>query len=54
MNKKIDKILLISVITTAIFGIIMIYSASNIWAGYKFNDKVIRYAKVIVNKKEDK
>ncbi len=23
-------------------------------AGYKFNDKVIRYAKVIVNKKEDK
>ena len=44
MNKKIDKILLISVITTAIFGIIMIYSASNIWAGYKFNDP-LKYVK---------
>lgn len=36
--KKIDKLLLIAVITLSIFGLIMIYSSSNIWANYKFND----------------
>lgn len=36
--KKIDYPLLITVILLATFGIIMIYSASNIWALYKFND----------------
>ena len=36
--KKIDKTLLLTIITLSIFGIIMIYSASNIWANYKFND----------------
>ena len=36
--KKIDKILLISVIILSIFGLIMIYSSSYIWANYKFND----------------
>ena len=38
MPKKYDKWLLIAVIIIAIFGIVMIYSASNIWAEYKFND----------------
>lgn len=38
MNMKIDKILLISTIILSLFGIIMIYSASSIWAEYKFND----------------
>ena len=38
MLKKIDKMLLISVILIAVFGIIMIYSASSIWAEYKYND----------------
>ena len=38
MFKKFDKILFITVIIVAIFGIIMIYSASSIWAEYKFND----------------
>lgn len=38
MPKKIDKYLLLVVITISIFGIIMIYSASSIWAEYKFND----------------
>ena len=38
MPKKDDKWLLIIVIITAIFGIVMIYSASFIWADYKFND----------------
>ena len=36
--KKIDKKLLISVILLSLFGLIMIYSSSNIWASYKFND----------------
>lgn len=39
MSKKIDKILFIAIILTCIYGIIMIYSASSIWAEYKFNDK---------------
>lgn len=38
MNKKLDKFLLITVIILATFGLIMIYSASSIWAEYKFND----------------
>lgn len=33
-----DLILIISIITISLFGLIMIYSASNIWAEYKFND----------------
>ena len=36
--KKINKILLISVIVLSLFGLLMIYSSSNIWASYKFND----------------
>ena len=38
MKKKIDKILLITVVIIAIFGIVMIYSAISIWAEYKFHD----------------
>ena len=38
MNKKGDKRLFISVLIMAIFGIVMIYSASSIWAEYKFHD----------------
>ena len=37
---KIDKILLITTIILIIFGIIMIYSSSNIWALYKYNDSL--------------
>jgi len=36
--KKIDKILLLSVIIISLFGLLMIYSSSTIWAEYKFND----------------
>lgn len=36
--KKYDKLLLISVIIISIFGCLMIYSASYVWADYKFND----------------
>lgn len=36
--KKIDYILLIAVILLSLFGLLMIYSSSNIWAEYKFSD----------------
>ena len=40
MNKKtFEYTLFISVILLSIFGVIMIYSASSIWAQYKFNDQ---------------
>jgi len=37
-RKQIDILLLVTVIIMATFGVIMIYSASSIWAEYKFND----------------
>jgi len=38
MKKGIDKTLFIAVIILGIFGVIMIYSASFVWAEFKFND----------------
>lgn len=38
MKKEIDKPLLICVILISLFGIVMIYSASFVWASYKFDD----------------
>lgn len=43
-NKRIDYFLLGAVILISIFGIIMIYSASSIWAEYKFHD-AFKYVK---------
>ena len=37
---KFDFWLLGAVILISIFGILMIYSASSIWAEYKFNDSL--------------
>ncbi len=36
--KKIDKLILISVIIISLFGLLMIYSSSSICGEYKFND----------------
>ena len=36
--KKNDKVLLTIIILLTIFGLIMIYSSSYVWASYKFND----------------
>ena len=44
-NKNIDIVLLIAVIIISIFGVLMIYSSSSIWAEYKFNDP-FRYLKM--------
>lgn len=38
MNKKIEWLLAISAIALSIFGLIMIYSSSYIWAEYKYGD----------------
>lgn len=38
MKKKLDISLFIAIIILALFGLLMIYSASSIWAEYKFND----------------
>lgn len=36
--KKYNKLLLLAVILISLFGLLMIYSSSNIWAEYKYND----------------
>lgn len=36
--KRVDYVLLISVVLISLFGLMMIYSASYVWAEYKFND----------------
>lgn len=38
MKKSYDKILFLAVFIIGLFGILMIYSASSIWAEYKFHD----------------
>lgn len=43
-NKKIGFYLFITTIMLTIFGIVMIYSASSIWADYKFGDS-LKYVK---------
>lgn len=43
--KKDGKLLYLITIIIALFGSVMIYSASSIWAGYKFND-AFHYAKL--------
>ena len=39
MKRKLDIPLIITVFLICIYGIVMIYSASSVWAEYKFNDK---------------
>ena len=36
--KKVDHLLLVSVVIISLFGLLMIFSASSIWSEYKFND----------------
>ena len=43
--KKFDKILFLLVIIISLFGILMIFSSSSIWAEYKYNDS-FRYLKL--------
>ncbi len=39
MKRKSDVLLIITIFIICIYGIVMIYSASSIWAEYKFNNK---------------
>ena len=41
---KFNKTLFISIIIISLFGILMIYSASHIWASYKYGD-ALKYVK---------
>ena len=43
--KKIDYKLFIAVVILSLFGVLMIFSASSIWAEYKFNDE-FKYLKL--------
>ncbi len=43
-SKKFDFVLFISVLILILFGLVMIYSASSIWAEYKFHDS-FKYVK---------
>ena len=42
--KKVDYLLLFGIIMISIFGVVMIYSASYVWAEYKFHDP-LKFAK---------
>ena len=44
MKKRVDYMLLFTVICLCIFGLLMIYSSSNIWAEYKYHD-AFKYVK---------
>ena len=44
MNKKYGLIIVITSLLLIVFGIVMIYSSSNIWAEYKFGDS-LKYVK---------
>ena len=44
MKKKIDIYLIIGILLISLFGLIMVYSSSYIWAEYKFND-AFKYVK---------
>ena len=37
-NRKMDIVLFLSIICISLFGLIMVYSSSYIWAEYKFNN----------------
>ena len=39
MKKRLYVPLILTIIVTCIYGIVMIYSASSVWAQYKFNNK---------------
>ena len=38
MDRRYDKLLFITIIIISLFGLIMIYSSSYIWANYKYNN----------------
>ncbi len=48
MKKKLDISLFITIIILALFGLMMIYSASSIWAEYKFNDSFYYFKRQLI------
>ncbi len=45
MKRNVELLLLISVVLISVFGLVMIYSSSYVWAEYKYNDpyKYVKY-----------
>lgn len=48
MKKKFDISLFITIIILALFGLMMIYSASSVWAEYKFNDSFYYFKRQLI------
>lgn len=48
MKKKLDISLFIAIIILALFGLMMIYSASSIWSEYKFNDSFYYFKRQLI------
>lgn len=48
MKKKLDIFLFIAIIILALFGLMMIYSASSIWSEYKFNDSFYYFKRQLI------
>ena len=48
MKKKLDISLFIAIIILALFGLMMIYSDSSIWAEYKFNDSFYYFKRQLI------
>ena len=48
MKKKLNISLFITIIILALFGLMMIYSASSVWAEYKFNDSFYYFKRQLV------
>lgn len=48
MKKKLNISLFIAIIVLALFGLMMIYSASSIWAEYKFNDSFYYFKRQLI------
>ena len=48
MKKKFDTPLFVAIIILSLFGLMMIYSASSIWANYKFNDSFYYFKRQLV------
>lgn len=48
MKKKLNISLFITIIILALFGLMMIYSASSVWAEYKFNDSFYYFKRQLI------
>ena len=48
MRKKMDFILLIDILVLVAFGLLMVFSASNVVANYKYNDAFYYFKRQLI------